>query len=269
MADDLCHGCETAHLLGVRFSVNDGGMLDEWGCAEVEGDAQAFLDWAGADPLEPSGIGALCAAATGRRPRPTALDGEARLEPRGNGFEVLVNRALAPARQRLKVAHELGHWWYARVGYRGGDIEHRCDMFAAAVVCPRPAFKSAMRWAGHRVHELAERFHTTQSLALLRVGEVSGRPTMLLRPAGPLVRGEPFEWPPTSTLVLSLRDGRFLVGARVAVAHLDLAEHLATVENGDRLATLAEGHDACSHSDTSGSSGWRGAPRAGLAAKGA
>lgn len=183
-------------------------MLNDGGCAEVEGDALAFLDWAGVDARDPVSVAALCVAATGRRPRQVALDGEARLEPREEGLEVLVNRALAPARARLKVGHELGHWWYQRVGYRGADIEHRCDLFGAAIIAPWPAFKTAMRHAGHRVHELAQRFATTQSLALLRVGEVSGRPVMLLRPAGHIVRGEPFEWPSTSTMVRALREGR-------------------------------------------------------------
>ena len=183
-------------------------MLDDGGCAEVEGDALAFLDWAGVDAHDPVSVAALCVAATGRRPRPTTLDGEARLEPHSEGYEVLTNSALPPARQRIKAAHELGHWWYARVGYRGADIEHRCDMFGAAIIAPWPAFKTAMRWAGHRVHELAVRFNTTQSLALLRVGEVSGRPVLLLRPAGAIVRGEAFEWPRTSTLVRALREGR-------------------------------------------------------------
>ena len=186
-------------------------MMDDGGCAEVEGDALAFLDWAGADPQDPVSVGALCVAATGRRPRRVPLDGEARLEPRGDGLEVLVNEGLTPARARLKAAHELGHWWYERVGYRGRDIEHRCDLFGAAIVAPWPAFKASMRWAGHRVHDLARCFNTTQSLALLRVGEVSGRPVMLLRPAGPIVRGEAFVWPRTSTVVRALGEGRAAV----------------------------------------------------------
>lgn len=208
VAEEKRHGRETAQLPAVAFCLHPGSMLDEVGCAEVEGDALAFLGWAGADASDPVGVGALCVAATGRRPRRVELDGEARLDPRGDGVEVLVNRSLMPARARLKVGHELGHWWYERAGYRGADIEHRCDLFGAAIVAPWPAFRSAMRGTGHRVHELARLFNTTQSLALLRVGEVSGRPVVLLRPGGAIARGEPFEWPKTSTLVHALREGR-------------------------------------------------------------
>jgi hypothetical protein len=187
-------------------------MLDEGTLADVEGDALAMFGLAGLDPGDAVSFGELCYGITRRWPRSVALDGEARLEPIGDdGFEVLTNRAISPERQRLKGAHELGHWWYRRIGYRGFDLEARCDALGAALIAPREAFRAAMRWAGHRVHELALRFNTTQSLALLRVGEVSGRPVMLLRPSGPLARGDLFEWPKTSTLVRALNEGRSAV----------------------------------------------------------
>lgn len=193
-------------------------MLSGDEVADVEGDAAVFLSLFGFSDGDAPSVGELCERATGRRPRAVpGLGVEARLEPTIDGEpEVLVSAELAAtqaARARFKAAHELGHLFYESVRpYRGTDVELRCDAFAAAIVAPRRAFQLAIRkCGGHRVHALAKCFATTQSTALLRIGEVTGRPVALQRFTGVTTRGEPYGWPKASLLVSALREGRSAV----------------------------------------------------------
>jgi hypothetical protein len=93
--------------------------------------------------------------------------------------------------------HEGAHIHFDAAGLRCDpvELEERCNALAAALLAPREAFRAATRARGHRVYELAREFRTTQSLALLRLGEVTGRPVVLLRPPTPIVRGDEFAWP--------------------------------------------------------------------------
>jgi hypothetical protein len=81
---------------------------------------------------------------------------------------------------------------------------------------------------GHRVHEIAERFGVTQSVALLRLGETEGRPAMLLRHNDPIVRGAPFVWPSISAMVRMSADLRPLVHPVRISDELDRVGFLAT-----------------------------------------
>lgn len=179
-------------------------MLGPDELSDIEGDALALFSEAGADPRDPPSIAALCRALTGHAPRFIAQAAEARLV----GGRVFLRRGLLTARARWLVGHELAEWHYLRARYRGADIEARCDALGAALVAPRPAFLAATRAVGHAVFSLAEAFGVTQSVALLRIGEVTGRPVVLLRSPEPIVRGGAFEWPSTSGLVRALRERR-------------------------------------------------------------
>lgn len=170
--------------------------------ADVEGDAALVYERAGADMHDPPSIVGLCVRLTGHPPRFRRQCAEACLED----GKVWLRQGLWLPRARWLTGHELSERYYAETGYDGADIEERCDALGAALVAPRPTFLRAMRTLGHRVHALADAFATTQSLALLRIGEVSGRPVMLLRSPEPLVRGEPYGWPSTSALVRTLRE---------------------------------------------------------------
>lgn len=93
------------------------------------------------------------------------------------------------------VGHELCHVWFRM---REEAHEHEdlvCDIVGAMLVAPREAFRRAVRTVGQRVHALAGHFKTTEALALLRVGEVTGRSVLLVRPSSRIARGEPFVWP--------------------------------------------------------------------------
>ena len=121
---------------------------------------------------------------------------------------VRLRRGLSDARARHRIGHELGHLFYERVEYAGADLEERCDLFGAALCMPRRAARAALRSVGHRVHGLAAHFGVTQSVSLLRIGEVTGRPVCLLCFKGPIARGADFAWPSASALVAGLRQGR-------------------------------------------------------------
>jgi hypothetical protein len=172
--------------------------------ADIEGDAEAIYRELGFDPSSPPSMAALCRAATGHSPKFVGQPQEARLV----GDQVFLRRGVLAARATWLVGHELAERRLRHLRYRGSDIEARCDALGAALVAPRPAFRAAIRELGHAVYALAESFNTTQSVALLRIGEVTGRPVVLLRWPDPIVRGGPYEWPSTSELVRTLRERR-------------------------------------------------------------
>lgn len=165
-------------------------MLNADDLAELEGWADSLRARAHHHDDVPR-VAALCQALTGHPPRWTRLGTEAALVR----STVFLRRGTPAARARWLVCHELAELAHLESGYSGSDIEARCDALGAMLVVPRSAFRHAVRSTGHRVHELARIFRTTQSLALLRVGEVTGRPVALVRPHGTIARGEPWVWP--------------------------------------------------------------------------
>lgn len=177
-------------------------MLDQDAVGDVEGDVEAFRNELDAD--ERATMVDLCVAATGEEPQ--LVDHG----PEGRYVEgvVRLRRGLSDARARHRIGHELGHLFYERVEYAGADLEERCDLFGAALCMPRRAARAALRSVGHRVHGLAAHFGVTQSVSLLRIGEVTGRPVCLLCFRGPIARGADFAWPSASALVAGLRQGR-------------------------------------------------------------
>jgi hypothetical protein len=110
-------------------------------------------------------------------------------------WRVVVRRSVPAPRARWLVCHELAEHHYLRLGYRGADVEARCDALGAALVLPRRLAQLAIREHAHRVSALARSLGVTQALALLRVGEVTRRPVLLeRRPGVRLARGAPVEW---------------------------------------------------------------------------
>jgi hypothetical protein len=189
-----------------RGSTHDDLMLTEDDVADVEGDAEAFREELGGD--EWTTIVELCERATGVEPELVDEGPEGRLR---YGV-VQLRRGLSEARQRQRVGHELGHLFYERIEHSSGPrLEAMCDLFGAVLCMPRWAVMRALCDVGHRVHTIAGHFGVTQSVALLRVGEVTRRPVLLLREAGPIARGAAFGWPSTSAVVRALAAGRSTV----------------------------------------------------------
>lgn len=112
----------------------------------------------------------------------------------GSVWTIHLLMRLTEAREAWVIGHELGHWYFRTRGLRPDCEEARCDAIGACLVAPRPPFADAARILGHRVHELAAAFHTMQGLALLRLGEVTGRPVLLRLGRRDVVRGAPFVW---------------------------------------------------------------------------
>lgn len=112
------------------------------------------------------------------------------------GGEVVIHyrAGLAPQRERFVVAHEAAHGLRRQQHGSLEDVEARADLLAACLLAPRPAFLKLVRRFGHSVYDLAHALGCSQAVALLRLGEVTGRPVRLLGPRE-RVRGEPFVWP--------------------------------------------------------------------------
>jgi hypothetical protein len=176
--------------------------IGEDALADAQADAAAFYAHIEADPYDPPSVATMSLRAMGTRPRTARLVGaEGRYYVLDGVQRIVVHAYATPERQRWLVGHELGHWWYERAGYTGEDLEARCDVFGACLVAPGPAFRAAVKARGHKVHALAREFATTQAVALLRLGEVTGRPVAYVRPRSAIARGDAFAWPSHPELV--------------------------------------------------------------------
>lgn len=171
---------------------------------DVEGDADEIFARTGYDPDDPPSIGRLCLALTGFPPKFVVMRADGKCARLRDDWRVFLRRGLDRERAVFVTGHEMAEWWYRLVGYCGDDVEQRCDALGAALVAPRRAFRAATRIVGHSVHRLAAAFSAPQQLALLRIGEVTGRPVVLVRPR-PIARGDEFCWPDGPTLAKAVR----------------------------------------------------------------
>lgn len=175
-------------------------MLSPDDLADAEGSALAMLQIAKLDPSCVPSMATLARRLTGAAPQRARMVGLGDLTHFREEWILRVNRALPTSRANWVVGHELGHWWFRthqREPTEPAVLEAMCDVIGAALVVPREAFRAARAHLGDRVHRLAETFETTHALALLRVGEVTGRPVRLLGPRE-RVRGDHFIWGDTA-----------------------------------------------------------------------
>lgn len=173
-------------------------MLDQDALLEAEADSLQLFRLAGAFAEEPPHVREIArrlnvriVTERGARVFPPR---EADISKINGTWTIHLLMKMDPARESWIIGHELGHWYYRTRGMRPALEEWRCDAIGACLVAPRPPFLEATQIIGHHVHELARAFETTQSLALLRLGEVTGRPVALLRGTATIVRGSLFEW---------------------------------------------------------------------------
>lgn len=164
------------------------------GMGEADWVAGEILRLAGHSGEQAPNIAQVCRDLLGAPPRLVPIACEAALVYVAGCHEVWLRPDVPAERARWLVAHELAEWWHLRTGYQGDDVESRCDAVGAALVAPRPAFVRAVERVGHSVHLLASAFAVPQALAMLRVGEVTGRPVLLLRRPRSLHRGQPYQW---------------------------------------------------------------------------
>lgn len=188
---------------GVPFHLPEGrgrshhpGMLTLDDVAEAEWEALLAYEEAGLDPEFPLPVGETCKALFGRPPRPIpGLPREASMAILNNEVEIYYRASMWHGRARFACAHEMGHGRLRRHHGTGGLLlEAKADLLGACLLAPRPAFLRMVKKLGHSVYDLAHAFDTTHATALLRLGEVTGRPVRLLGQRE-RVRGEPFVWP--------------------------------------------------------------------------
>lgn len=159
--------------------------------------ARGAAVWLTSSSQQPETVGALIRRHLGTDPRIYRGPGKGALVPIRGLFHVGVRGDLSPQQAAFTAAHELAHWyWEVHVGYRGSELEARCDALAAALVAPDWAVEAAASELGLDVVALADRLDTTQSVALLRLGEVCNVPVALLRRRkSTIIRGPFVSWP--------------------------------------------------------------------------
>lgn len=130
-----------------------------------------------------------------------ALLGEANGRPR-----IFLREGVSPCRGRYLVGHEIGHWGLRHMGWdTGGDDleEARASYLGACILAPRSAYRAAVQEHNDNYLAIAERFKAPQSCVVLRYGEVTNRPIVLVKPKLIRKRGTPVDpdaWLPDSVL---------------------------------------------------------------------
>lgn len=171
-------------------------MLSGEALTVIAMEADAIIREAGAEPADGLSVWQLCGELLGTVPEFVSMRTEAEVVPVNGRFRVFVRRGTRPARARWLVGHELAEWWYIVNGYRGPDIEARCDALGAALVAPAPFVNSLRAELGDNARLLAKRLKTTQSVALLRLGECADQAVALVRRnRSTIIRGPFVEWP--------------------------------------------------------------------------
>ncbi len=110
--------------------------------------------------------------------------------------QIHLRTGLTSPGEQYYVAHELAERHLTVGGWRddGSPRDEICDAIAAALVAPRRAVAAALRAVGLAPEPLAAALGTSQTIAVCRVGEVTGRPVAAVLPGRVIVRGEPIEW---------------------------------------------------------------------------
>lgn len=163
--------------------------------------AAEILDHVDCDPERPVSVKTIARRLTGFEPESADIRSEGVIATVSGKDRIYYSRRLLPDRRGWILGHEILHAWVRMHGLRVDHEELVADAVGARLVAPAAAFRRAIGLHGCRVHELATRFRTTQALALLRVGEVTGRAVMVDRPYRRIARGEHFVWPQDLRLV--------------------------------------------------------------------
>ncbi len=172
---------------------------------EIERDAEELLCSSGLDPNGDVFMTHLARrlgikiVRSSRAPFP----GNAVLARVGRVWRIYLRTQISAESARFAVAHEIGEWWLRQRGNRERDAEDVADCFGAALVAPRRRVVCIIR-GGATIAHLAAEIRAAESLAALRVGEVTGEPTALVSQRV-RVRGDEWTWPPESDLRRAVR----------------------------------------------------------------
>lgn len=114
---------------------------------------------------------------------------------------IAIRRGISIEYAAFYVGHELGHAMLEEASYRDDDVEQQCDLFAAALMAPRPAMLRLHREFGYNLEAIAGEVGSTETWAALRLGEVLHVPLAAIAPQRIRVRGpEEWVWPDEMTL---------------------------------------------------------------------
>lgn len=105
---------------------------------------------------------------------------------------IWLNPRASPQARNFGCAHELMEFLLRHE--ISEHIEIACDQGAAAVVAPRQAFRHMLGALGEDFPRLGAAFVMDESCAILRFGEVTDTPTLLIAPGSVRVRGAEWCW---------------------------------------------------------------------------
>jgi hypothetical protein len=176
---------------------------------DVEREAFFILERAGFTDADAPGALAIASALLGadcvHKVHSRVLRGaEGELAVVHGRYRIYVSSAVAPMRKAYVVLHELGHWHLKQIGYVGENVEAICDGIAAALLAPRRAFADAVEEHGARWDRLASDFAISQTIAVLRYGEVMGPPVAVVDSRRTHTRGAAWPWPTSRAEFLHL-----------------------------------------------------------------
>jgi Zn-dependent peptidase ImmA (M78 family) len=174
--------------------------------AAFEGDASHLLQAAGIDPDGLVNVRKLVVYHLHSPPKLAHIRREAELAWVNGEPRIFVRAGTPPARARWLACHELAHWWLGKTRQEEAPIaEEQADALGAVIIAPGRAVSRLVRAVGHDPIQIASALETTQSLALLRLGETGHVPAALVEQRRQLLRGEAFRWPDERTLLRALR----------------------------------------------------------------
>jgi len=157
--------------------------------------ADEMFSFAGADRERPPSVRALSITLLHTEPQSKLIVNEGEICPVNGVWQITTRQGIAAPRVTVVYGHELSHWWRRRNGGEDTETEEFHDAVGARLAAPAIPFRRALRHYGHSVHALAKAFHTTQSVAMLRIAELEGRPGLVNGSKGRIVRGADFDWP--------------------------------------------------------------------------
>lgn len=165
----------TAFSLGVG-RVGSGIMF-----ATFEGDAAHLIAAAKLDPDGTVNVRRLVAHHLGTPPRLVRMRGEAELVLVEGRPLIYVRSGTTPSRARWLACHELAHWWLVKTRQEDAwQAELQANVLGAMLVAPGRAITRAVRLVGRDPIRIATILETTQSLALLRLGDTGHAPAALV-----------------------------------------------------------------------------------------
>jgi Zn-dependent peptidase ImmA (M78 family) len=131
--------------------------------ARLARDLRSVTEYHDRKPLEPVNIDSICAK-LGLTVRYQTLGVDALLQETESGYVATINSAQRPSRQRMSLAHEIGHLiLYQATGLRESfghilpdqrqssesqEIEKLCDCFASELVLPAEVWRSQIQIGG-------------------------------------------------------------------------------------------------------------------------